>query len=425
MFKYSFADTLLIYNQNPNAQAVASYNNWAKIGRGVMKNPSTIHIPSSKDENQSLKLYTLSDTYGKSFNIVEQNYSIPDEAKVALISSFGVELSRENTLENFDANFKWCIEQRVMEIFDDKVIELLAKDERIIPSQLETLTDEDFNLLVRESIGYTTCQRFGVQKGIYGNDDLSFNNLEMFSNPVSAIILGKLNQLLVEDVITHTSKNLIQIKNEISNNLERMTNNERIERVRGTGIHQESGDASQRRPTEMVLRADPTSKSDVLHGEIDRSDVGTARGNDTGLREQPILPNNHVEGNQDGGAGELGNSRGGVGQPPSEIHEGTAGFGAVSNLQEGLEERESNGSISELRQEMDEFYGESPSQTNDSIEADEATQHTRGRHGVDGHKPRLHGNLRGHGMASGGGSLADDGRFRESVSTGESQTLFP
>jgi len=57
MFKYSFADTLLIYNQNPNAQAVASYNNWAKIGRGVMKNPSTIHIPSSKDENQSLKLY--------------------------------------------------------------------------------------------------------------------------------------------------------------------------------------------------------------------------------------------------------------------------------------------------------------------------------------------------------------------------------
>jgi len=75
MFKYTFGDSLLIYNQNPDAQAVAGYDDWKRIGRGVRRSPKTIFVLDTKDPNRFNRLYDLSDTYGEPF-IFSERYCV-------------------------------------------------------------------------------------------------------------------------------------------------------------------------------------------------------------------------------------------------------------------------------------------------------------------------------------------------------------
>ena len=168
VFKYSFDNSLLIYDQKPTAKAVGEYSDWGKVDRGVKRGVTPIWIPNPNrtpaNPNQYLRLYDLSETYpkimGKAFDNLERSYTIPKEAKVSLIASFGVELANENNLENFDFNFKYCIEQRV-EAFYNSIVGNISDDD-LTQTQIEAINSKGFEILVKESAGYTACQRFGI-----------------------------------------------------------------------------------------------------------------------------------------------------------------------------------------------------------------------------------------------------------------------
>jgi len=253
MFRYPFGDTLVMYRQNPDAEAIASQQDWLRVGRDIVRDADTVaenqdrhtERQTEKQAGQNLKpiyiidpknpagysqLYELSQTQGKPFTFAYK-YDIPhdDEVRLDIISLFESRLQVQtdrnhndnlnntsndnrnnppndnlNTPENFNTNLQHHITKHIESIYPHTINQMADKDKRLSASHKNLMESKNFKSLAIASAVYTTCRRFGITNTNL-IDEEAIANLKEASSPAVVVILGRLCQELTLDAIGHTS----------------------------------------------------------------------------------------------------------------------------------------------------------------------------------------------------------------------------
>lgn len=202
-YKYDFENTMLIYGQRKNAEAVAQYDIWSKLGRAVKKGSKGIMLLS---DNGIKYGFDIKDTVAKAENKdlvyiwqYEEKYNkvIIDKLK----NKYGIK-GEINTIQN------------AVDIFNETACNDFLND-------IKFKSDKDFKNMVNlltQSVSYIVNKRLNLKdENIYDFSSLYNNNIN------SVMRLGKMINVISNNILRDIE---ISIKNE------RMNENERIyERV--------------------------------------------------------------------------------------------------------------------------------------------------------------------------------------------------
>ena len=170
--KYRFEETLLIYAQNPNAIACATFEQWnsKKVSRRITQGKTAMRIINSENPSQLKYLFELSDTYGKAFKFPAKQEILEQHQENVLQSlSDYAELQGDT----FSKNFKYGIEKYLENNYNNLI--------EVFNESKEVLCEGQFKKMIVDSVGYTLCERFGVPKGVYDSEEISFTNFDVVS----------------------------------------------------------------------------------------------------------------------------------------------------------------------------------------------------------------------------------------------------
>ena len=201
LYKYKFEESVLIYAQNPNAIACATYNQWnnKRIGRRIRAGSKGIALFANDSQKKLKYVFDLSQTYGKTF-IFPALFTIPEKYQAAVLDSFETQAS----CDTFSKNFKLCIEEYVHNNYD-KFIEDFIKTAKVNDS---AITNEMFRKTIAESVAYIACEKFSIPKGIYDSES-AFESLPLFNSKEIAILLGSATQNIAKNAILHINAVII------------------------------------------------------------------------------------------------------------------------------------------------------------------------------------------------------------------------
>jgi len=195
VYKYSFADQLLIYGQRPDATACAELELWNdKMGRWVNRGAHGIALIDTSGRRPRLRyVFDVSDTHlsrdgnGRTLRL----WTIRPEQHDAV--------SRELERMYPDAGITGMpFERKIIEICERAVKHQLAyyleELERVKGgSLLEELDALNLSMWLRlpleASVGYTVLTRCGIDAGLY-YDDVDFEKIYDFSTPATVAVLG-------------------------------------------------------------------------------------------------------------------------------------------------------------------------------------------------------------------------------------------
>lgn len=224
---------LLIYAQNPNANACATYEQWnsAKVGRRIYSNPKTIYVFDNNTQSQLKYLFELGDTHGKAFQYPNKT-TIPENYQNAVLKAFSNNLPSED----FSINFKYCIEKYVEKNIDGFVNEF--KEVHKNHENPDLLKESDYKKTLTDSISYILCQRFSVAKGIYDNPEAGFTELQKFNSKEMIMLLGCATQDISKKIITELNHILINEEKRIKNEREQEQRNDNSREI---GIREREG----------------------------------------------------------------------------------------------------------------------------------------------------------------------------------------
>ena len=202
LYKYSFSNKILIYAQRPDATAVADYDTWnsKEVNRRITRNPKSIAIFDKSQNNHALKyLFDVSDTFSHYYPAPTpwemRSTDIPI-VKNGLKSVFH-EMSDKKELDGMIYNY-----------VNENAINYLQKIENDFNS-VENLDTEYINKVFRvlliESVGYTVCERLGIDKGVF-NSERSFERLHEIVDNSLIKHIGVAISELSEDFLRVTEK---------------------------------------------------------------------------------------------------------------------------------------------------------------------------------------------------------------------------
>ena len=195
VYKYSFADQLLIYGQRPDATACAELPLWnEKMGRWVNRGAHGIALIDTSGRRPRLRyVFDVADTHlsrdgnGRTLRL----WTIRPEQHDAV--------SRELERMYPDAGITGMpFERKIIEICERAVKHQLAyyleELERVKGgSLLEELDALNLSMWLRlpleASVGYTVLTRCGIDAGLY-YDDVDFEKIYDFSTPATVAVLG-------------------------------------------------------------------------------------------------------------------------------------------------------------------------------------------------------------------------------------------
>ena len=228
LYKYNFADQLLIYAQRPDATMVADMKTWNKhTGRYVNKGAKSIAV---FDGDQKLKyLFDVSDTNGP-------KSSVPVQWKVDSSNESKLVEKINNAYSTSHLDLRTCI---------DNVIDQKLADEF---SQIAKTLEDDFKDFWLEGIAYETALNFLIQNASdsvkfivesrcgldlsnYESDEEKFETIFYFNNPKLFSFLGYLVNSFSGEILRDIEKKLKLIDMERSESYEK-TNTDRISRER-------------------------------------------------------------------------------------------------------------------------------------------------------------------------------------------------
>ena len=102
LHKHKFEDSLLIYAQNPDAIACATYNQWhnKRVNRRIHRGSKGIALFADEHGKKLKHVFALNQTYGKAFTFPVQ-YTIPEQYQSALIHNpYYIEHCRHCSIHN-------------------------------------------------------------------------------------------------------------------------------------------------------------------------------------------------------------------------------------------------------------------------------------------------------------------------------------
>ncbi len=232
LYKYNFADQLLIYAQRPDATMVADMKTWNKhTGRYVNKGAKSIAV---FDGDQKLKfLFDVSDTNGPKASIPAQ-WKIDSTNEMKLVDKL-------NQLNNTShPNIRTCIEKIIEQKFEDEfnhIAETLESD--FNDFWTEGLRHEDaLNVLLqnaKDSVKFTVESRCGFDVNSYIGDEALFATIPYFNNPRLFSYLGYLVNTFSGEILRDIEKQIRQLDIERSESNEK-ANTDRISREHGRNV---------------------------------------------------------------------------------------------------------------------------------------------------------------------------------------------
>lgn len=232
LYKYNFADQLLIYAQRPDATMVADMKTWNKhTGRYVNRGAKSIAV---FDGDQKLKyLFDVSDTNGPRSSIPAQ-WKIDSTNEMKLVDK----LNQLNSTSHPD--IETCIEKIIEQKFADEfnhITETLESD--FIDFWQEGISyDDALNYLLqnaKDSVKFIVESRCGFDLNGYIRDEALFETIFYFNNPRLFSFLGYVVNTLSGEILRDIEKQIRQLDIERSESNEK-ANTDRISREHGWNV---------------------------------------------------------------------------------------------------------------------------------------------------------------------------------------------
>ena len=160
LYKYKFHENLLLYSQNKNITACATFDEWKKIGRYVKPYSKSIKTIYSKNGRLYLKsVFDLSNTNSKN-NIEFKLWQVSEQQAIDILKDKLNIILNENKLNNI-------IETYLSNIIDEEFF-------NIIELPFDEVYNDNFYSVFIESVTTTVLNRCGIE---YEPDLSKFTNI--------------------------------------------------------------------------------------------------------------------------------------------------------------------------------------------------------------------------------------------------------
>jgi len=227
-YKYSFADSLLIYAQRPDATMVADMNLWnEKVGRWIKRGSTSIAV-FGETENSIRRLFDVADTYGE---------NKPQQWKLSVDSAFllkdkwiaeSVAAKKKDKYQFFE-----CLKEKTIDALENNIAQYYNEFKKKLATQLipqsDLLLKEYVNVLVNSS-AYIVAERlqYNSKVRIGGATPFSFDNYNISNiNKEAFIILGSQICETAHLVINNTITEINEINKQRRMENEKSTENNR------------------------------------------------------------------------------------------------------------------------------------------------------------------------------------------------------
>ncbi|MEG0516350.1 MAG: SNF2-related protein [Cetobacterium sp.] len=194
IYKHSFSNSILIYNQKPNATMVANMRIWnEKVGRYINKGTKAIKVLSDSLESVEY-LFDISDTTGRTIpKTWELNNDLNSDIIKALNDSYEIDSKSMETLISNMVEIK--VNEKLEEIFE----ELEDNQQELMSVFSQTLI---------ESSKYITYKRCNLE---IPENDIKFDFLNKFDTLKLKVVLGKSSCEISRDVLKEIEKEFLSI----------------------------------------------------------------------------------------------------------------------------------------------------------------------------------------------------------------------
>lgn len=178
----NFTEGMLLTEQLPNATAVASFEQWKKMGRYVKFREKSVMIFASEFDTSVKNLFDISQTYGNAVTPKwEMNARLADSIIAKSEEYFGVNVTNLNQL--------------VIKSLDNKLISSYNYICRSIPA---AAADPRVRQLIYDSAKVICMTRCGIASGEIQAD---FSNIELLKKEISRIEIGNAGFELARQVL--------------------------------------------------------------------------------------------------------------------------------------------------------------------------------------------------------------------------------
>jgi hypothetical protein len=119
LYKYSFPEALLIYEQNPNVTACGEIQHWNKVGHRIQRGTKGIPVINDTDKNMLIRyVFDISDTYGEDRGI-PRRWTLPEKHMDSVVNELQKRFSVPPPTNNQSKNLKWVVEEYTRESCQD------------------------------------------------------------------------------------------------------------------------------------------------------------------------------------------------------------------------------------------------------------------------------------------------------------------
>lgn len=186
-YKYQFSDNILIYEQNPDATAVADMNTWnRKIGRYVNKGTRSITVFEDKETQTKLRyLFDVKDTNG-SIHTRPKLWKLPPTIKPLLQQSLEEQWGNGGSLEDI-------ISKEVSKRINSKILSYEDSDSMggsLFYSENMNLGFSQYIKTLEESIKYMVYNRCDLSKSEI-EESIFFTRIADFNDKNTTLAIGE------------------------------------------------------------------------------------------------------------------------------------------------------------------------------------------------------------------------------------------
>lgn len=232
LYRYSFSDTLLIYEQRPSATACASLELWnEKMGRWVNRGAKGIALIDENGPRRRVRyVFDIKDTHlgkgGRTPNLWKLEEKQKDALLDHLADTYGLEGEyRKDLLSALGEIASGRAQEYMVEAMLDRAIEGLYQETEgtMLASQDSRTIRTNFWSLLENSVFYALCVRCGLKPMEY-LDEAEFAEITDFNSLSVLTFLGNAVSELVEPVLIDIGRtvqrlNLEESKKKVENAL--------------------------------------------------------------------------------------------------------------------------------------------------------------------------------------------------------------
>ena len=304
MYKYNFADQLLIFAQRPDAKACASFDAWnQRMNRWIKKGAKGIALLDDSGAEEKLRyVFDISDTFSPQHRKLSL-WDVEENMHEDIIESLA-NLYKMDTIQDLGLFYQKLAHLMIEDNLNDYLTQLVKYSKNSYYESLEeTEIKNDFAILLENSTAYCLMKRSGIDTPFYfdeGDFDVIsyFNTYDLLgilgtaNRDIVNILLSEIGQL-TRELMKSQNRTFAKRSNIIQNELvetERNDQNERTHIQSGRGfsnaesqsgkpkaaigeIRNDAKAISERTPTGTIIR----SESQQHVEQSFNSDAGTGR----------------------------------------------------------------------------------------------------------------------------------------------------